>query len=175
MNQDSGTLSIPSELPINSGYTVTLKPSKRLIVVYSVFVALLSIAVGIAAINSGLKLILLSGIAVYIVFLFKKYLLMSHPDSIIKLTLTDFNWCFVCYKNNKIIKADILPDSVLTQHLVILNLKPLRANTGFKRFMPPLFGRESVLLTRGRTGPTVFRDLKRHLRLLNLNHTITDK
>ena len=175
MTRDSGTLSILSELPINSGFTISLRPSKRLIMIYSVFVILLSIAVGIAHINLGLKLILFSGAAVYIVFLFKKHLFMSHPDAIIRITLTDFNWCFVCYKNNKVIKADIMPDSILTEHLVILNLRPLRENTGFQAIRQQLSGRESVLLTRGRTGTTVFRDLKRRLRLLNFNKTIADK
>lgn len=93
---------------------------------------------------------------------------MTHDKAISRLTLTDFNWCFVCYNNNDVIKADILPDSVLTEYLVILNLKPHRKFGSIKKMLFALYG-ESVLITRGRVGADRFRDLKRRLKLINFN------
>ncbi len=103
----------------------------------------------------------------YLLQLFKKQLLMIHPRAICQLALTDFNWCFVCYKNNRIFKANILPDSILMEHLVILNLKPQRNKSGLGRLLEYFFGRESVLITRDRVGTEHFRDLKRRLKLID--------
>ena len=100
--------------------------------------------------------------------LFKKHLLMMHDKAISRLTLTDFNWCFVCYNNNDVIKADILPDSVLTEYLVILNLKP-HGQSGWIKKLLFAFYSESVLITRDRVGADHFRDLKRRLKLINFN------
>ncbi len=168
MNQNSGILSTPSELPINSGFTITLKPTRGLVVIYSFFTILVIVAVWISAVAFWIKGLLLTVTAVYMYNLFKKHLLMTHDKAISRLTLTDFNWCFVCYNNNDVIKADILPDSVLTEYLVILNLKPHEKSGWIKKMLYALYG-ESVLITRGRVGADRFRDLKRRLKLINFN------
>ena len=187
MNQDSGILSIPSELPINSGFSIRRKRSSVLISLYGVFTLLLIGSIMFWNVVTGIKIAIVPVLFFYIYRLFTKHLFNTHPLAIVQITLTDFNWCFVRYKNNKIIKADILPDSILTQYLVILNLQliaempepfqsaallhaPLFSRC-FKALFKNLSGRESVLFTRDSSAADVFRDLKRHLRCLNVQQT----
>ncbi len=183
MNQDSGILSKPLELPINSGFSIRRKRSSVLISLYGVFTLLLIGSIMFWNVVTGIKIAILPVLLFYIYRLLTKHLFNTHPLAIVQITLTDFNWCFVRYKNNKIIKADILPDSILTQYLVILNLQlieempePFQSETlsaealfsgCFKTLFKYLSGRESVLFTQDSSEADAFRDLKRHLRCMN--------
>lgn len=112
--------------------------------------------------------------------LFNKHFLLKHPFSIQKLVFTELGWCYVELKNSQIFKADICSDTILTEHLVILNLterapeelclKDCPASpfaSIIKKFR--FFNKYSVLLTADRLDSNKFREIKRHLRLISFS------
>ena len=107
--------------------------------------------------------------------LLRKHILLNHPHSIKKLVFTELGWCYVQLKNSQIFKADINKDTILTEHLVILNLternlRDYSESTFFSRIRHfSFFNKHSVLLTAGRLDSKKFRDIKRHLRFISFS------
>lgn len=104
--------------------------------------------------------------------LFSKHFLLNHPFSIKKMVFTELGWCYVELKNSQIFKADICSDTILTEHLVILNLTQRLNDHPEKSFLSRIrnfsfFNHHSVLLTADRLGRNKFRELKRHLRFIS--------
>ena len=85
---------------------------------------------------------------------------MTHPDSIKKLIFTELEWCYVQLNNQQIFKAYIQRHTILSEYLVILNLKSKKELTLF-----PLIYNYSVFLNADNIGYEKFREVKRYLRL----------
>ncbi len=107
-------------------------------------------------------------LSLYCFYLYRRYFLLNHPESIKRLVITELGWCHVQLKNTQIFKADIDSDSILCEHLVILNLNRKKSEE------PTIliqclnyFKIYSIFLTAGRIGNNKFREIKRYLRLLN--------
>lgn len=115
----------------------------------------------------------------YCLQLFRRHILLSHPLAINKLVFTELGWCYVQLHNQKIYKADIRSDTILTEHLVILNLTKRDFIFDLKQRehifyglmstikKHQLFNHSVVILTADRLGCDVFRNVKRHLRLVD--------
>lgn len=159
---NSGLLDIePESLPA-SGLTLDLKANPWLMKLYLVFFVLLIVSLSLLPISFfQIGIVIILSIA-YFQFIFRKYLLLNHPESIEKVVFTDMDWCFIQLKNAKIFKATILPDSILTEHLVILNLKKITKKNNF-------LGHYSVLITHRSVDNNKFWLLKRYLRFKKFN------
>lgn len=109
--------------------------------------------------------------------LFRKHFLLNHPLSINRIIFTEIGWCYVQLNSSQVFKADIEYDTVLTEHLVILNLRAQDAdaqtsNSLLSRITKlKLFNQYSIFLTADRLGRDKFRNIKRHLRLINFHQT----
>lgn len=161
---DLRILSTPLEKLPTSGLTLEFKPSKILIGIYSVFLFLLLVAIFISPVILWQRLVMLLIVFWSVQVIFRKYLLLNHPRAIQKLVLTELDWCYVQLKNAQIFKATFLADTVVTEHLVILNLEfNLEKNVLLK-----CFNRYSVIISAQTLGPDQFRDFKRYLRLLRI-------
>ena len=145
-----------------SGLRLDLTASSLLLTVYMVFFILILVSLILLPISIWLIVILLISVSAYFQFIFRKNLLLNHPESIDKLVFTDMDWCFVLLKNNTILKASILPNSILTEHLVILNLKSIVQKNYF-------FGHSSLLITSHSVANNQFWQLKRYLRFKKFN------
>jgi len=105
--------------------------------------------------------------------LLRKHLLLNHSESIKKIVFTELGWCYVQLNDSKIFKADIKRNTIVTEHLVILNLveQPNQANVNLSVW--PKLGRliyssqHSIYLTRDRLGGSLFRAIKCHLRFIS--------
>jgi len=163
---DSGILSTQSEKLPASGLTLELNRIPSFIMgIYIVFFLLIFIVCYLLTIQFWLFSGVAFVIALYGQFLFRKKLLRNHPDAIKKIVFTELSWCFMLLNNSQIIKADIEPDSILTEHLIILNLNGHSQRNSLSNF----FNHYSVLLTASEVGGEKFRQLKRHLRLINFS------
>ena len=140
-----------------SGLILEMKSSPLLIKLYIGFFILILLALALLALPVWLIIIFILIISAYFQLLFRQHLLLSHPESIKKLVFTDMDWCFVQLNNARILKATILPDTILTEHLVILNLKDV-TKTGF------LSGNYHLLITAHSVSGNLFWQLKRYLR-----------
>ncbi|MCP3850017.1 MAG: hypothetical protein GY694_07240 [Gammaproteobacteria bacterium] len=155
-----------------SGLTLELKNHFKgiafaLSIVYIIFCLLLVIALLILATPFTLDKwpfgFLFVVIFWYCLTLFKKNFLMIHPDSIIKLVFTELGWCHVQFKNLCITKANVQADTVLTEHLVILNLK---GHSEQKKW-PFISNGYSIFVTADRIGHDKFREFRRYLRFIS--------
>ncbi len=105
--------------------------------------------------------------------LFRKHLLLNHPAAIKKMVFTELGWCYIQLNDSKIFKADIKRNTILTEHLVILNMieQPGEeaSGTNFRLKIRHLFflNQYSIFLTRDQLGATKFRDIKCYLRFIN--------
>jgi len=169
---DSGILSKQLENLPASGLTLELKNdftgvAFALSIVYIIFFLLLMTALFLLASPITLAkwpfFFLFAALFWYCLTLYQKYFLMKHPNAIIKLVFTELGWCHVQFRSSSIIKADVRADTILTGHLVILNLK---AHSERKNWLP--FSKNySIFITADRVGLNKFRDLKRHLRFIS--------
>lgn len=160
---DSRISSTQLEMLPASGLTLKLYPCNSLIAIYSVFFLLLVLSTFLIPLLLWQQLILLIGLSWYGQFMFKKHLLFSHSEAINKLVFTELDWVYIELNNAQIIKADIQRDSLLTEHLVIINFR-MRAIRGF---FPDIFNHRSVILTANTVNAENFRRLKRYLRLVS--------
>ena len=105
--------------------------------------------------------------------LFRKYLLLSHPASIKKIVFTELGWCYVQLNDSNVFKADIIRNTILTEHLIILNMieqpgqESLSSSIGLKIQNLISSNQHSIFLTRDQLGATQFRDIKCHLRFIS--------
>jgi hypothetical protein len=141
-----------------------IKPSGRLLRLYLGFFIALSIAIFLLPMAFWQQSILIVSLCCYGQWLIRKFIVFSHPESIKKLLMTEYDWCYVQFKNNRIIKANISSDTVVTEYLVILNLCQ---QTG-RSLLPGYFTGFSILILSETVGVKAFRDIKRYLRLLSL-------
>lgn len=163
---DSWMLSTHTKnLPV-SGLTLELTRVPSFIIgIYLVFFLLIVIACYLSFPIISVFLLFLLVITSYGQFLLRKSLLRNHPAAVKKLVFTELTWCYVCFNNGRIIKADIDVDSILTEHLIIVNLIEQSEGSIFCDF----FKRHSVILTANELGGDLFRRTKRHLRLINFS------
>ncbi|MBE9527588.1 MAG: hypothetical protein IME94_11520 [Proteobacteria bacterium] len=152
----------------SSGLILDLKPAQLLLKVYLGFFILLLISLALLPIPNWMIVVLILLLSFYFQFMFRKHLLLNHPKSIDKLVFTDMDWCFVQLNNSKILKATILPETILTEHLVILNLKELSSQGFFS-------GNYHLLITATSVTDNYFWQLKRYLRLKKLNTHVDTK
>lgn len=143
-----------------SGLILQLRPAPRLIWIYMCFFSLTFLSVLILPIDFWQKIVLLLLMSGYYYFILRKDLLLSHSKSIQKLVLTELDWCFIKFNNDQVVKANILAHTILTEHLVILNLQD---RTGQALF----FKRYSIVITAESVGVDNFRKLKRYLRFIS--------
>ncbi|MCU7939804.1 MAG: hypothetical protein KZQ64_01595 [gamma proteobacterium symbiont of Bathyaustriella thionipta] len=149
-----------------SGLTLELKRVPSFIIaVYLLFGLLIVTACYISLPNFGLFLCTILVIVAYGQFILRKSLLRKHQTAIKYLVFTELGWCYVQLNNDKIFKADIDVDSILTEHLIILNFNEHSAVSIFSS----IFNHYSVLLTASELGDENFRKVKRHLRLINFS------
>lgn len=160
---DSGRSSTQFEKLPSSGLTVKLSPCYWLLGIYGLLFLLLVTSVILSPLPPWQQLILVFALCTYGQHLFRKHLLFMLPESVRQLVFTEFDWCYVQFNQGRIIKGNIQRDSIVSEHLVILNL---RAQHDLGIF-PGVFKRFSVTLTANTVGAEAFRSLKRHLRLLS--------
>jgi len=160
---DSRILSTQLEKLPASGLTLKLHSCSWLNAIYSVFFLLLLITIFLLPVLLWQQLILITGLCCYGQFMFRKHLLFRHPESVNKLVFTELGWCFIELNNSHIIKADIQRDSILTEYLVIINLR----DQDLRSFIPGFLKGYSVSLTANSVGADDFRKLKRYLRLIS--------
>ena len=141
----------------SSGLILDLKPAQLLLKVYLGFFILILLSLVLLPISYGLIILLIIIVSAYFQFILRKHLLLNHPESINKLVFTDMDWCFVQLNNSKIFKATILAETILTEHLVILNLKDITKQNFF-------LGNYHLLITAGSVSDHYFWQLKRYLR-----------
>lgn len=153
-----------------SGLILEFQSSPFLLKVYLVFFVLLLVSLSLLPISVWFIAIVTMILLFYFQLMFRRHLLLSHPESIQKLVLTEMGWCFIQLNNSQIIKAAILPDSVLSEHLVILNLKDVSENSVFKLSLSKqsiFFRKYHILITADSVGENKFWQLKRYLRFKN--------
>lgn len=143
-----------------SGLILQLRPASRLIWIYVCFFSLTFLSVFILPVDFWQKIVLLLLMSIYYHYILRKDLLLTHSSSIQKLVLTELDWCFIKFNNEHVVKADILANTILTEHLVILNLQNRAARSLF-------FRRYSILITAENVGVDNFRKLKRYLRFIS--------
>lgn len=161
---DTGILSLTTQQLPASGLNIRLnKVPAMIMVTYLLFFALLVTACCLAITQPGWCLGTILLIGVYARLLFSKHLCRTHPRGIKQLVFTELGWCYVQFNDENLIKADIERDSIVSEHLVILNLKERSESSAIVSF----FYRHSLVLTANELGHMKFRQLKRHLRLIN--------
>lgn len=180
---DSGTLSTQLEKLPASGLTLKPKTSSLLFWVYLVFFLLILLALVLLPVPSWQLWLMIVVLTVYCQWIFRKHLLLNHPDSIEKLVFTELNWCALQLKNSRVCKADILPNTFISEFLVIVNLQesstamepPTLYNTfalywqSVKSVLPVLRNTYTVILTAESIGSDNFRQLKRYLRFRSVS------
>jgi len=105
-----------------SGLILQLRPVSCLFWIYVCFFSLIILSVLILPVDLWQKIIILLILSVFFQLILRKDLLLKHPQAIQKLVLTELDWCFIQFNNDQLVKANILPNTILTEHLVILNL-----------------------------------------------------
>ena len=184
---DSGKLSAQLEMLPASGLTLDLKGSNFLnnendqppglfyvlSFVYLLFFLLLLMALWLLPLQPWLVLFFSVIIIGYCQYLFRKHFLLNYPLSIKKLVFTELGWCYVQLNNSQVFKANIESDTILTEHLVLLNLRKHHVSeydSFFGRIKSNGFSKHySVLLTSDRLGGERFREIKRHLRFISFS------
>ncbi|GEM_PF-6065025 len=131
------------------------------IILYIVFFVLVASAIVNLPVSRPESILILLLIMFYAQFIFRKSLLKIHSRAIKKIVFTELGWCYLQQKNGAVAKADILADSIVTEYLVILNLK-LKSDR--KKYFS-IFQFESLLLTSSMMGAQQFRQLKSYLRI----------
>lgn len=149
------------ELP-SGGLVLELNSSHLLLIMYIAFFMLILLSLSLLPIPVWLIIFLLMTVSAYFQFMFRKHLLLNLPESINKLVFTDTDWCFVQLNNSRILKATILPETILTEHLVILNVKEVSKKGS-------LYGNYHILITALSVTENKFWQLKRYLCFKNLN------
>ncbi|MCU7833967.1 MAG: hypothetical protein KZQ83_01850 [gamma proteobacterium symbiont of Taylorina sp.] len=145
-----------------SGLLLELKPNHWLLEIYLIFFMLVIVSLFLLPVSMWFTFILVIAASTYFQLIFRKYLLFNHPESIQKLVFTELEWCFIQLNNTQILKTVILSDTILSEHLVILNLKNRTKTSVFH-------GRYSILITAGSVGRHDFWKLKRYLRFKKLD------
>ncbi|WP_214660578.1 hypothetical protein [sulfur-oxidizing endosymbiont of Gigantopelta aegis] len=112
-------------------------------------------------------------LAFYCQIIFRQHILLSLPSAIKQLVFTELGWCYVQLNNDRVFKADISEDTILTEHLVILNLKPQSPESLWQKLN--ILNQHSIILTKNRLTKEKFRELKRHLRFINFHKAPDNK
>jgi hypothetical protein len=163
---DSGILSTQLENLPASGLAIELNRVPPFFIgIYLLFFLLVVIACYLSISTFSFFLCSTFAIAAYGQLLFRKSLLRSHPSALKNLVFTELGWCFIRLNNGRIIKADIDVDTILTEHLIILNLNEHLVDSLWSHFLK----HHCVLLTANELGSDKFRQIKRHLRLINFS------
>jgi hypothetical protein len=184
---DSGKLSAQLETLPASGLTLDLKgvdffnhendqpPGLFYVLsfVYLLFFLLLLITLSVLPLQTWQVLFFSVIIIGYCQYLFRRHFLLNYPLSIKKLVFTELGWCHVQLNNSQVFKADIESDTILTEHLVLLNLRKHHVSehdSFFGRIKSDGFSNHySVILTADRLGSERFREIKRHLRFISFS------
>ncbi len=150
-----------------SGLTIELKSDRYLLVIYLFFFVLLLTSVLLLPLSIWLIILFMLGLSAFFQLLIRKCFLLNHPDSVKKITFTEVNWCFIQLNNSKVLKAKILPETVLTEFIVILNLQDTEKSSQpiLKRVF---FANYYILITAQSIGIENFWKLKRYLRFKHL-------
>jgi len=149
-----------------SGLTINLtRAASYIIAIYYVFFLLILIACYLLIPISGLFLCVTIIIMAYAQLLFSKSLLRTHPQAIKKINFTELGWCYLKLNNGRIIKADIEADTIVSEHIVIVNLHKQSDQSVLMTF----FNNDSVILTSKELGKEPFRQLKCYLHLINFS------
>ncbi len=168
---DSGILSSQLEKLPACGLAVDLKSHFHfLYFIYLIFFLLLILSVFLLPVPLWQAVALGIVLFWFCVQIFGRHIHLYHPSAVKKLVFTEAGWCYVQLNNDKIYKADICTDTILTEHLVILNLKRREIYTQSPHQLMALLykhKRSSIFLTSERTGRNIFRKVKRHLRLID--------
>lgn len=191
---DSGKLSKQLEMLPASGLTIELKSPDLfchypglacfLSFFYLLFFLLLLVALSLLEINSWLFVSLVLFLSAYCFILFRQHLLLNHPSSIKKLVFTEQGWCYVQLNNLQVFKADIESDTILTEHLVILNLiehdlaefeMAEKKDLLFKKIGFYFAKNHSLFLTADRLGKKKFKETKRLLRFISFSKAIVEQ
>lgn len=142
-----------------SGLILQLRPASSLLWIYVCFFSLILLSVLILPVDLWQKISILLILCAFFQLILRKDLLLKHPKSIQKLVLTELHWCFIQFNNDQLVKATILSNTLLTEHLVILNLQ--------NRSLKSLFFKQySIVITAESIGKDNFRKLKRYLRFM---------
>ncbi len=139
--------------------------------IFLLFYTLLLFAVFFLPLNSLLAVCLLVCLSIYCFYLLRKYFLINHPYSIKKIIFTELGWCYVQLNNYEVFKAEVDSDTILSEHLVILNL--IRIKNGNQSLFKKIFiflNRDSVFITADRIGKKKFREIKRYFRFINFSN-----
>jgi len=155
LNHDCLSVGI-EKLPA-SGLLLKLQPDSRLLSIYVIFFILLIISLFLLPIANWLIIVLMVVISAYFQWIFRQFLLLNHPKSVNQLVFTEKGWCLLQLNNDQILKMTILADTILTEHLVILNLKKMNDNSF-------IFSQYHVLISANSVGKDKFWALKRYLR-----------
>jgi hypothetical protein len=105
------------------------------------------------------------GVLFYGYYLFKKHLLRHHNNAIKRLLFTELDWCYMQFFDQHIIKVMVHKNTILSEHLVILNL----ARHPVHKKWYDYFNHYSIIITAEEVGSDTFRELKRTLRLLQFD------
>lgn len=144
-----------------------------LTVIYIIFFLFVFISLFLFAIQIWQSMVLALMSLLYGQSLLRKHLLLNHPESIKKIVFTELGWCYVQLNDSKIFKADIKRNTIITEHLVILNIveQPNQASVKLsiwsKLRMLIYSSQHSIFLTRDRLGDSLFRVIKCHLRFIS--------
>ena len=150
----------------SSGLNIDLtRAASYIIVIYSVFFLLILTVCYLVIPIISLFLCVIMIIIAYAQLLFSKSLLRTHPLAIKKLIFTELGWCYIKLNNGRIIKADIQTDTIVSEHIVILNLH----EQSDQSLLAAFFKHYSVILTAQELGAEPFRKVKRYLRLINFS------
>ncbi len=107
------------------------------------------------------------GVLSYGYYLFKKHLFRRHNHAIKRLLFTELDWCYMQFSDQRIIRATVDENTILSEHLVILNLARYPVPVHKKWY--DYFTHYSILITAEEVGSDTFRELKRSLRLLQFD------
>jgi len=153
------------QIPV-SGLTINLtQAAGYIVVIYSLFFLLILTACYLSIAIISLFFCVSLVILAYAHLLFSKSLFRTHPQAIKKLLFTELGWCYITLNNDRIVKADIKMDTIVTEFIVILNLYGQSAPSGLAAF----FNNYSIIITAQEVGEERFRQLKRYLRLINFS------
>jgi signal transduction histidine kinase len=112
-------------------------------------------------------ILLVSFVFIYYWILLTKHFWLSHPYAIKKIVLTELNECYVQFKNDQIVHAHIVEDTILMEYFVLLNFqivsKQLTQQSCYSYYNPMP---SSVFLTADRVNSEHFRKIKCYLRFL---------
>jgi len=152
---DSGKLSRSLEKLPASGLSLEIRPSKKIQVLYYLFMLCMATAIIILQVPITYKLALLIFSFLIAIKILRQHVLFTHPHSIAKLIVTELDWCFLQFNNGHIEKLSVLSQSCLISGLVVMSFGQQKAGIQWQT--------RSLVLNAEMVGSERFRQLKRQL------------